>query len=816
MVMDFGVAKAVTEASGDHQLTSAGVALGTPAYMAPEQATADPHMDGRVDIYALGVMGYEMLAGAPPFSGLNPQQTLAAHLTRTPVPVGQQRDGLPPGLEALVMRCLAKRPADRFQTADELVTALEPLAAPSGGITPTQTQPVSALAVKHPGKFRWTYAVAGATLIAAVGLFLWKPWAPSGARPLDADLVAVLPFRTAGADPSVQYLRQGMVDLMQAKLTGEGGPRAADTRSVLAAVRDAGGGDGQDLTEDAAAAVARKVGAGRVLQGSIVGSPDHLVMNASLVAVPGGKTLTQTSVAGPKDSLFVLIDRLTAQLLALGAGASAAQLSALTTTSLDALRAYLDGVAAYRRGAFQNATPLLSRAVELDSTFALALSALVEADGWHSATTDMNRIKRLAWQYRDRLNPQDQLFLSLRLGSSYPKPAPWTVRLADAEHAVQVMPESPDAWYNLGDVLFHFGRLADIPEPELRARQAFEQAFQRDSLFGGPIQHLAALTYVAGDTAAQRLWTRRLIALDSAGEGVPGARWNLLQVDRDEAGIAAFLAGLDSGPVDVPQGILFFGPLDSVTIAHRAELLEAVHRLSATKPYRMAMAMDRAQYLWNLGRPAEAARWIDTLTTLDQRSGGRESVLGAFWFGGGPADTTLMDAEQLDVWRTWRGDAPAGQRVLRLWRDRAAKDSTNAFFPRAAAIVEARLAVDRHDPAAARLVDVADSLARGRQNAATWSSLELARLYEQQGRIDRALRAVRRRWIPMGEPEPAGLAESYRLEGRLAALADDKVGAIRAYRNYLRLRIDPEPSRVPQLDSVRAELAAVGDLEGKR
>ena len=816
MVMDFGVAKAVTEASGDHQLTSAGVALGTPAYMAPEQATADPHMDGRVDIYAIGVMGYEMLTGAPPFSGLNPQQTLAAHVTRTPVPVGQQREGLPPGLEALVMRCLAKRPADRFQTADELVSALEPLAAPSGGITPTQTQPVSAVAVKRPARHRWMYAAAGAAVLVAIGLFLWRPWSRAGARPLDADLVAVLPFRTAGADPSVQYLRQGMVDLMQAKLTGEGGPRAADTRSVLAAVRDAGGSDAEDLSADAAAAVAKKVGAGRVLQGSIVGSSDHLVMNASLVAVPGGKTLTQTSVAGPKDSLFVLIDRLTAQLLALGAGASAAQLSALTTTSLDALRAYLDGVAAYRRGAFQNATPLLSHAVELDSTFALALSALVEADGWHSATTDMNRIKALAWQYRDRLNPQDQLFLSLRLGSSYPKPAPWTVRIADAEHAVQVMPESPDAWYNLGDVLFHFGRLADIPEPELRARQAFEQAFQRDSLFGGPIQHLAALTYVAGDTAAQRLWTRRMIALDSAGDGVPGARWNLLQIDRDEAGIAAFLAGLESGPVEVPQGILFFGPLDSVTVAHRDALLGAVHRLSATKPYRNAMAMDRANYLWNLGRPADAAKWIDTMTTLDQRGAGRQSVLGAFWFGGGPPDTTIMDAEVLDVWRTWRGDPAAGQRLLRRWRDQAAKDSNNSFLPRAAAIVEAKLAVDRHDPAAARLVDVADSLARGRQGGAAWSSLELARLYERQGRVDRALRAVRRRWIPMGEPEPAGLAESYRLEGRLAALADDKVGAIRAYRNYLRLRIDPEPSRVPQLDSVRAELAAVGDLEGKR
>lgn len=94
--------------------------------------------------------------------------------------------------------------------------------------------------------------------------------------------------------------------------------------------------------------------------------------------------------------------------------------------------------------------------------------------------------------------------------------------------------------------------------------------------------------------------------------------------------------------------------------------------------------------------------------------------------------------------------------------------------------------------------------------------MEIARLYERQGRVDRALRAVRRRWMPMGEPEAGGLAESYRLEGKLAALADDKVGAIRAYRNYLKMRVDPEPSKIPQLDSVKAELRAVGDLEGSR
>src|SRR5690242_3776802 len=145
MVMDFGVAKAVTEAAEDQQLTTAGVALGTPAYMAPEQATADPHLDGRVDIYAIGVLAYEMLAGDPPFHGLTPQQTLAAHVTKAPTPVAARRPGVSPALDAVVMKCLAKRPADRYQTAEELAAALEPLTTPSGGITPTGTRPLPAV-----------------------------------------------------------------------------------------------------------------------------------------------------------------------------------------------------------------------------------------------------------------------------------------------------------------------------------------------------------------------------------------------------------------------------------------------------------------------------------------------------------------------------------------------------------------------------------------------------------------------------------------------------------------------------------------------
>ena len=137
LVTDFGVAKAVDASGIDSSLTSLGVALGTPAYMAPEQASADPHVDHRADLYALGVVAYEMLVGQTPFSGGSAQSLLMAHVTRSPTPVATHRPSVPPVLAALVMRCLEKRPADRWQHASELQPYLDAVATPSGAMQPT-------------------------------------------------------------------------------------------------------------------------------------------------------------------------------------------------------------------------------------------------------------------------------------------------------------------------------------------------------------------------------------------------------------------------------------------------------------------------------------------------------------------------------------------------------------------------------------------------------------------------------------------------------------------------------------------------------
>jgi serine/threonine-protein kinase len=147
LVLDFGVSKALVSAASDRPesetesgITSPAVAIGTPAYMSPEQAVADPHLDHRADIYALGIVGYELLTGRSPFAGMNPPQTLAAQLHTKPAPLTAFGREIPPGLAAIVMRCLAKNPADRWQSADELHAALEPYSVTSGSTTPAATE----------------------------------------------------------------------------------------------------------------------------------------------------------------------------------------------------------------------------------------------------------------------------------------------------------------------------------------------------------------------------------------------------------------------------------------------------------------------------------------------------------------------------------------------------------------------------------------------------------------------------------------------------------------------------------------------------
>jgi len=268
IVADFGVAKAVSEATGRDKLTTAGVALGTPAYMAPEQATADPHVDHRADIYALGAMAYELLTGRTPFLGHTPQAVLAAHVTEEAAPVRKYRDQVSIEIEAVVMKCLAKKPADRWQTADEMLPLLEVVGTPSGGLTPTDTRPYQATTAAKPGLRRMVLGAIAAVVVIAGGFGAWALRGGAGG-PSGIEQIAVLPIMDLSGQDEV------FVNAMHDALISA----IALTNTVGVVSRSAVLRMKSGTTEE----IARSLGVQAVMEGSVFRAGDEMRINVQLV-----------------------------------------------------------------------------------------------------------------------------------------------------------------------------------------------------------------------------------------------------------------------------------------------------------------------------------------------------------------------------------------------------------------------------------------------------------------------------------------------------------------------------------------------------
>ncbi|HYN81315.1 MAG TPA: protein kinase [Gemmatimonadaceae bacterium] len=261
MVTDFGVAKALTASSGSapgSSLTSLGVALGTPAYMAPEQATADPNTDYRADIYAFGVIAYEILTGSTPFSGRSPQGTLAAHVTEAPDPVTKRRAAIPAQLANLVMWCLEKRPADRPQTAAEVVHELDALSTPSGGLAPTTSFPrMQERSSRIPRA-----ALAGGGLAVVLLLVLGAVVMRRGEATTDAaetvPAIAVLPFENRGRAEGQEFT-DGMTEEITNRLSSVRGLRVIGRQSAR----------GYAATNKTPQQIAKELGVQYVLTGTV-------------------------------------------------------------------------------------------------------------------------------------------------------------------------------------------------------------------------------------------------------------------------------------------------------------------------------------------------------------------------------------------------------------------------------------------------------------------------------------------------------------------------------------------------------------------
>jgi serine/threonine-protein kinase len=233
-VTDFGVSKALHSArrSGEkgNGLTNTGMSLGTILYMAPEQAAGDPEIDGRADIYSLGVTAYEMLSGAAPFAHLNPREMLTARLTLPPQPLSSVRKDVPAGLERLIARCLAIDPADRPQTAVDLVEALEDPETMSGSFVRSGPMNVQRGSRAVRRVLVSALALVGAVAVSA-GIYTRTHPNTAAAESRTAatmpnlGIIAVLPFVSLGADSSNAYLATGVTNAVAGKLMKTAGLR---------------------------------------------------------------------------------------------------------------------------------------------------------------------------------------------------------------------------------------------------------------------------------------------------------------------------------------------------------------------------------------------------------------------------------------------------------------------------------------------------------------------------------------------------------------------------------------------------------------
>ena len=287
LVMDFGVAKALAEGKeeGSSSLTSAGVALGTPAYMAPEQASGEGHVDARADLYAWGIVAYELLAGQPPFIRATPQNTLAAQVTATPEPVSHHRTNVPGALARLVMQCLEKKPADRPQTAEEVLRQLDQVLTPSGGMTPTDTRPYQTAASRRARQRTLLTGAAVVVGLAVIGVLGWRWWQNHGV-PIVADRVVIAPFRNETGKGDLANLGWRIAEHISGMVSREGASEpvpAATVRGLL--------GESPILAGEALRRLARQTGASLVVSGGYYARGDSVEVRTELLRMRDGTTL---------------------------------------------------------------------------------------------------------------------------------------------------------------------------------------------------------------------------------------------------------------------------------------------------------------------------------------------------------------------------------------------------------------------------------------------------------------------------------------------------------------------------------------------
>lgn len=496
LLADFGIARAV--AGGDQPTTTGeGVAVGTPVYMSPEQAAGES-IDHRSDLYALGIVAYEMLTGKPPFTGPG-RVVVSKHLSERPVPLERARQDCPPPLAAAVMRALEKSPAERWQTADELRRTL---------------------ATTHPegerGRIRRrrrVFGLAAAAVIAGAVFGLAHRTAtgpPEGVDPRRS--ILVLPFDNLRGDAASDWLRDGSVSMLGIDLSQWNDLTVVDHDRLHDLLGRHELKIGDDIGLDRARRLARDAGVWTVVLGDYTRAGDSLHLTARVYDVATGQRVDVARVDGVAGvDVRPLFDELAARLLDLSGAPDEirAGLAQSTTQSLAAFREYLAGDELLNQWDLVGAMRRFQHAIALDSAFGLAYYKLALTRGWIVGKDDTisSRAMLLATTNSGKLPARDRTMIDAYrafLQSDYTRARALYGQLLARDSA------DADAWYGLGEAWFHDEggnavRAAHFSE----ALRAFHRTLALDPDYALAYDHINSVLSLAGRPHPPFLLVRR-------------------------------------------------------------------------------------------------------------------------------------------------------------------------------------------------------------------------------------------------------------------------------------------------------------------
>jgi hypothetical protein len=473
LVADFGIAKALDGSSAE-KLTETGLSLGTPGYMSPEQA-AGGRVDARSDLYALGCVLYEMLAGAPPFSGPTPQSVMARHAVDPVPPLRTVRATIPPAVEQAVLRALAKVPADRFRTGTQLAEALEAQG-------PRTSAPRLHLSARSAKLALGAFLVAGLAVVAARSV---KERSIPAIPPSVATL-AVLPLVSSAGDTGLAGLGRDLAVTISANLDGVAGMRTADRLAIANATADR-----PNLSPADGAALAKRLQANSILRGTLVRAGDNVRLDLGLYRTDGLAPLAEgISVTNHRDSIGPLTDSVTWTLLRQvwqRGEPPSPSLDAVTTRSLPALRAFLQGERELGADRWGEALLAFRSAVAADSSFWLAHFRYALAQVWQHEPVDSG-VADLLRRNRESFPERERLLMSPLLDSM-----PLGERIERYRAVTQEYPHYWPAWFLFADLLFHQGPVVGLDWTE--GLQAFRRVTELNPKLLPAWGHIEALTY---------------------------------------------------------------------------------------------------------------------------------------------------------------------------------------------------------------------------------------------------------------------------------------------------------------------------------